>query len=160
MDSYLISNITIYIYVSKKQCIHGGVSEFSKNLGATSKFWTPEGQHKTCSIVRPQTSGVTFEPHWNLSRFARHMWTDKHFCVQEIGEKNSNNYTEKFRRDCMKLSRPVFVRPCINWWSFTYSVCLFVYSTQPLNSPLPTFRYIYTQIRSSGEVVKKYVALL
>ena len=43
-----------------------GVYKLSKNLGTTSKFYMPEGLHKTSFMLRAHNSGVACEHHCYL----------------------------------------------------------------------------------------------
>ena len=46
-----------YISYTSPSCCRTDVQKFSKPLGATSNFWTPEGRHVSSSIMRATISG-------------------------------------------------------------------------------------------------------
>ena len=59
--------------------INAGVHKLSKNVGVILKFSATEWWHKTCSILKNHSSGVTCGLHCYLALCARGMWTDTQF---------------------------------------------------------------------------------
>jgi len=56
-----------------------GLHIFSKNLGATSKFYVPEGWQETSSILETHNYEIICDNQCYLARYARCTWTDTHF---------------------------------------------------------------------------------